>query len=361
MGLQHTVASSPKVTVLTTVYNGERFLRDCIDSILGQQFTDFEFLIIDDGSTDATSEIVSSYRDPRIALIHEGRVGRTKALNRGLSLARAEYVAFLDADDMSSPDRLGTQYNMMIDNQQLDLVGSFCTIIDEKGILVDRAFLPTDPLYRLWRLQFQCNFYTSSVMLKRRSAVKAGMFAEEMVVAHDYSLFLAMANPLNTHMIPKFLCEYRMFSGTQLTNKHYQNMVKEAVQISDEGLRRCDPLISDAECSEMRPMYWALERKKVTPAGLLAVARTLQGFCKKYDVSDEARSKLARKVAGDALRAIIMNCEGSIKDRAGLAVGLLMKSPVAMPSFILAELNHVINRVFKRTRFNELMLRLVYR
>jgi glycosyltransferase involved in cell wall biosynthesis len=361
MALQASVVKDPQVTVLTTVYNGEKFLHDCIRSILNQQFTDFEFLIVDDGSTDATSEIVRSYHDPRIALIQEHHIGRSKVLNLGLSLARGKYVAILDADDMSSPDRLGAQYSLMVKNEDLDLVGSFCSIIDERGGLVDRAFLQTDSHYRLWRLQFQCNIYASSVMLKKSAAVEAGLFPEEMLVAHDYSLFVAMTGPSNTHMIPRFLCEYRMYSGLQLTNKYYGPMIEEAVRVSNEALRACDPSLTDEECSEMRPMYWKLERKTATLSGLQAIARTLQGFCKKYGLSDEASSRLAGQIAGDALRAIIMNCDGSVRDRADLALGLVKDSPVAIPNFFLTELKRVITRIFKRTRFHEHVLALVYR
>jgi hypothetical protein len=361
MDLQPRPGKAPQVTVLTTVYNGEKFLHDCIKSILNQQYTDFEFLIVDDGSTDATSQIVRSYHDPRIVFNQQHHIGRSKVLNLGLSLARGKYVAILDADDMCSPDRLTTQYSLMVNNEKLDLVGSFCSIIDEHGKLVDRAFLPTDSLYRLWRLQFQCNFYASSVMLKKSAAIEAGMFAEEMLVAHDYSLFLAMAGPSSTHMIPRFLCEYRMYSGPQLTNTYHGHMVEEAVHLSSDALRSCEPSLTDEVCSEMRPLYWKLERKTVTPAGLHAIAGTLQGFCKKYGVGDEAKYRLAGQVAGDTLRAIIRNCDGSVRERAGLALRLVKETPVAIPSLFLAELKHVITRIFKRTRFHEPVLGLVYR
>jgi glycosyltransferase involved in cell wall biosynthesis len=361
MDFYRQIVRAPQVTVLTTVYNGEKYLHDCMRSILGQQFTDFEFVIIDDGSTDATAEIVKSYNDPRIVFIQANRMGRTKVLNWGLSLARGKYVAILDADDVSSPDRLSSQHGMMAANDELDIVGSFCSLIDENGKLVDRAFLQTDSLYGLWRLQFQCNIYASSVMLKKSAAVEAGMFREGMLVAHDYSLFLAMAKPSNTHMIPRFLCEYRMFSETQLTNKHYGNMIKEAVQVSNEALRACDPTLTDEECSAMRPVYWLLERTTVTPTGIRAIARTFEGFCRKYGINQEARVRLAGRVAGDVLRAIVRNCDCSILDRVSLAAAQVKDRPVAIPNFFLTELKRVVTRLFKRTRFNGRMLRLVYR
>src|SRR4051794_2636243 len=106
MDMAHEPASKPpKVTVLMGVYNGERYLRPAMESILGQTFTDFEFLIIDDGSTDGSGAIIRSYHDPRIRLYVEPHRGHTPALNRGLALARGTYIARMDADDLSDVRR----------------------------------------------------------------------------------------------------------------------------------------------------------------------------------------------------------------------------------------------------------------
>ncbi len=352
---------TPRITVLTTVYNGEEFLDECITSILNQQFTDYEFLIIDDGSTDHSRSIIQSYNDPRIILVQESRIGRSKAVNAALTMAKGKYVAFLDADDISSPDRLGIQYGVMESNAALDLVGSFCAIINERGLLVDRAYLPTHSLYRLWRLQFQCNFYTSSVMLKKSAAIKAGMFPEELIVAHDYKLFLDMAGAANTHMIPRFLCEYRMYSGRQLTKQYYGRMIEEAVQVSNAALRDCHAALTDAECLEMRPIYWVLERKTVTPDALRALAKIFDGFCKKFAVNDEAASRLATRVAADILKAGITNCDGPLRTRIAIALEQVKGSPWALPTLFSTESLRVINRVFKRTRFHDAALRALYR
>jgi hypothetical protein len=351
---------TPQVTVLTTVYNGERFLRPCLESVLNQRFTDFEFLIVDDGSTDATFSIAKSYKDPRIVLVQAGRVGRSRALNYGLALAKGKYVAIQDADDVSLPNRLTMQHEIMEANEELDFVGSFCTIIDESGKCIDRACLQTNADYRLWRLQFQCNYYTTSVMMKKRTAIEAGMFPESLVVAHDYDLFVRMARRSNTLMIPEFLCQYRMFRGGQLTTTHYGAMVDEAAKISNEALKTCNPCLTDTECAEMRPMYWALERRTMTSAGLRAVRETLEGFCARYELTEDDSSRLARKVAGDALRAIIMNCEGSAADRLDLALSLVRESPSAIQNFLLMETKRTITRVFKRTRIYGPVLRFVH-
>src|SRR3990170_6306785 len=101
---------NPEITVLMSVYNGERFLREAIESILNQTYRDFEFLIINDGSTDSSREIILSYNDPRIRLIdNELNIGLTRSLNKGLRLARGKYIARQDADDISFRKRLEKQ------------------------------------------------------------------------------------------------------------------------------------------------------------------------------------------------------------------------------------------------------------
>ena len=104
--------NTPRVTVLMPVFNGEHFLPPAIESILNQTFSDFEFLVIDDGSTDASRKIAESYNDPRIRIeANEKNLGLIATLNRGLKLARGEYIARMDADDLSFPDRLRNKFS----------------------------------------------------------------------------------------------------------------------------------------------------------------------------------------------------------------------------------------------------------
>jgi len=125
---------NPEVTVLMSVYNGEKYLREAIDSILNQTFTDFEFLIVNDGSTDRTAEILRSYDDPRIIIINnEKNIGLTKSLNIGLRMAKGEYIARMDADDVSMPERLQKQIELLNQKKNTGLVGTYYTIINEKG------------------------------------------------------------------------------------------------------------------------------------------------------------------------------------------------------------------------------------
>jgi glycosyltransferase involved in cell wall biosynthesis len=115
----------PEVTVLMAVYNGERFLRQAVESILNQTFSDFEFLIINDGSTDRTPDILLSYHDPRIRIARNNHnIGLTKSLNLGLALARGEYIARQDADDISYSERLERQISFMRKNPDVVVLGT---------------------------------------------------------------------------------------------------------------------------------------------------------------------------------------------------------------------------------------------
>ena len=109
--------ADPKVSVLMSVYNGEKYLREAVESILNQTFRDFEFIIIDDGSTDSTNEIIRSYSDCRIRLLeNEENIGLTKSLNKGIDQCRGEYIARMDGDDVSLQQRFSKQLEYLINN-----------------------------------------------------------------------------------------------------------------------------------------------------------------------------------------------------------------------------------------------------
>ena len=114
----------PKVSVVMSVYNSEPFIRDAIKSILGQSFQDFEFIIINDGSTDGSLQIIQSYGDSRIRITSQENLGLTKSLNKGIGIARGEYIARQDADDISEPSRLEKQVAVLEQNSRAVLVSS---------------------------------------------------------------------------------------------------------------------------------------------------------------------------------------------------------------------------------------------
>ncbi|MDP6770971.1 MAG: glycosyltransferase family A protein, partial [Anaerolineales bacterium] len=126
------------VTVLMPVYNGTRYLREAIDSILKQTFEDFEFLIIDDASTDESASVILSYSDERIRFVqNKSNVGQVRCQNIGLDLARGQYIARLDQDDSSLATRLRRQVDLMESDPRLAVVGTWMSKVDENGHEMD--------------------------------------------------------------------------------------------------------------------------------------------------------------------------------------------------------------------------------
>ena len=130
----------PKVSVVMSCYNAEKYLRPAIESILNQTFSDFEFIIWNDGSSDATEEIIKNYADPRIRYFYHENTGLGKALNLACKEAIGEYIARMDADDISLPNRLEKEVDFLEKNKSFVLVSSAVNYIDDDGIYLGRSF-----------------------------------------------------------------------------------------------------------------------------------------------------------------------------------------------------------------------------
>src|SRR5665213_836599 len=125
--------NTPFISVIMPVHNGGEFLKDAIDSILSQTWKDIELIIIDDGSTDTSADIIKSYRDDRIKSIRQTNHGLAYTLNKGLGLAKGDFIARMDQDDISLPSRLEKQMQYMAYNTKLGVLGTFFTYMDEQG------------------------------------------------------------------------------------------------------------------------------------------------------------------------------------------------------------------------------------
>lgn len=202
----------PKVTVLMSVYNRERFVREAIDSILAQTFQDFEFIIINDGSTDKTKEMILSYEDSRIQLVdNSSNIGIPKSSNKGLNLAQGEFVARLDSDDISEPQRLARQVAFLEAHPKTVLVGSWYKEIDEEGNLLQECTLPCDCTEIRWGLLFYTPFLNSSVMFRRNVVVqKVGLYNQEFIYAQDHELWVRIASYFPVANIDEYLVKYRV-------------------------------------------------------------------------------------------------------------------------------------------------------
>jgi glycosyltransferase involved in cell wall biosynthesis len=176
------------------VYNGERFLRPAIESILCQTFKDFEFIIVDDGSTDSSVTIIRSYSDERIRLLQNTRnLGITRTLNTGLGVSGGEYICRMDADDISLPQRLQIQIDFMDSHRKIALAGSNVILIDFAGENRGREDHPTQPNLIKRRIFVHNPFAHSSVIIRSSVLKESGYYDPQFLHNEDYDLWLRLA------------------------------------------------------------------------------------------------------------------------------------------------------------------------
>lgn len=215
------VRSSPPQTlplsVVVAVYNGERFLRQAMDSILAQTFAEFELIVIDDGSTDATPAILDSYTDARlIRLTNKKNIGQTPSLNIGLEMARGEFIARHDADDVSHPDRFKRQVERLRENPALGLLGTSYRLIDEQNQILEIEVPPLTNAALQERLEDGNCFCHGSVMMRRDYLLQTGPYREAYRVTQDYDLWLRLAEKCQLANLETPLYDFR-FDGTTIS------------------------------------------------------------------------------------------------------------------------------------------------
>jgi hypothetical protein len=203
-------SSPPQVTVLMPVRNGAAHLQSAVESVLAQTFVDFELLILDDGSTDATAEILRALRDPRVRIVtHQRNLGLVPTLNEGLELARGQFIARQDHDDLSFPDRLRNQVGYLQAHPDCALVGTeaFATIGNE-----DRAYRLLRPGHAesiRWYLCFDNAFIHSAVMFRRDVLRNEFGGYPSSFHSEDYALWSRVAASHETANLLEPLLAYR--------------------------------------------------------------------------------------------------------------------------------------------------------
>lgn len=213
-----------KMTVLMPVFNGSRFhLRESIESILNQEFTEFEFIIIDDGSSDETYSIISDYRksDNRIRLIRNGiNKGIVHSLNAGLSQSCSDIIARMDCGDVALPERLLEQYNYLLNNNDVVLVASNVIWIDENGEIINITKYPNDDYNIRLRLISKDNILLHPAVMFRKIE---NMVYRDRACAEDYDLWLRLSLHGKLHIIYKPLISIRLNpNGTTYSKKILQ-------------------------------------------------------------------------------------------------------------------------------------------
>lgn len=234
--------NTPQISVLMPAYNAEQYLREAIDSVLAQTFTDFEFIIINDGSTDQTEEIILSYADPRIVYVkNEVNLKLIKTLNKGIDLAKGKYIARMDADDICMPERFAVQYKFMEENQDVEACSSQMYLLIGDKISKSTALPKLSPVGCRFCAMFIAPFSHPATFLKasilkqfKYTECDGYLHIEDFVLWSDFAL--AGINMVRTD---DFLLKYRVNpSGINrsYTEQQRENHAKRAHLVINEML-----------------------------------------------------------------------------------------------------------------------------
>ena len=209
------------ITVLMPVYNGERFLRPALESVLGQSFREFELLAVDDGSTDSSREILKSFqaRDRRVEIIYQPHLGYTATLNAGINNATHDLIAMMDADDVMMPNRLERQLAFISEHPKASVVCSHAYLIDVNDRVIGTSQNQVDVKGGIG----QCDpllfseIVNPSVLMRKADIIQVGGYRDHFVFAADRDLWARLASSgYSIECQPEFLVSYRLSLGSTL-------------------------------------------------------------------------------------------------------------------------------------------------
>lgn len=239
---------TPLITVLMPVYNGEKYLREAIDSILSQSHADFEFLIVNDGSTDTSEEIIRSYHDPRIRLINQKNGGVSAALNTGLQHAAGRFIARMDADDISHTNRLQTQLAFMNEHPAYVMIGSDVNYIDEDGLFLFRYHAAAHTNEEVNSLiRHDCLFVHSTVFFCKEPVLSLGGYNVHAHNFEDHLLWVNLLKQGQACILDASLVDYRFNPGSVTIDERDRG--KQFRAIKQKALQTGN--ISQAEGNQM--------------------------------------------------------------------------------------------------------------
>jgi glycosyltransferase involved in cell wall biosynthesis len=241
------------------VFNTEDYLAPALQSVLGQTFDDFEFIILDDGSTDRSVHVVQSFaeNDDRIRFFPLEHRGYVSLLRRGLNHCRGEFVARMDSDDISMPQRFEKQIAYLRENPDCVAVGSRVELIDPYGSRVEK------PSHKTTHEEIEAELLKGvgwalvhpSVMMRREALMRVGGYREDLMVSEDLDLFLRLAEVGKLANLPDVLLQYRQHLGSVNYTKYEQQKAVKRQIVSDAYKRRGMPL----------PQGWAFRERKMLP------------------------------------------------------------------------------------------------
>jgi glycosyltransferase involved in cell wall biosynthesis len=251
---------NPAVSIIMAVYNGEKYLSQAIESILEQTYPDFEFIIVDDSSTDETINICDKYdlQDPRIKLLkNQQNQGLTYSLNKAWKTSSGNYIARMDADDISLPNRLEIQVRYLENHPEVGLMGTFYQEIDNSGQVSQQTIrFPTEPIIIKWRLCFENPIPHPMIIMRRSVFEQVGGYDEAWKTSQDYDLFTRLSRITKLANYPEVLYYWRVHENS-ISSGHNSEQRENALRISQKYM---SVLLKEPMSSEVVHSLWNREK-----------------------------------------------------------------------------------------------------
>lgn len=255
---------NPKVSIIMPVFNQEEYLKKSLESILNQSYKDFEFLILDDRSTDKSNAIIKNYQDKRIKVFqNKTRQRLAKCLNFLINKAKGKYIARMDGDDISLPHRLKVQADFFDKHNKVVLVGTWAKIIDKKERIIGQFKYPCS--YQQIRkdiLKYN-PFIHPSIMFRKKIVKDIGGYNEKFTYSQDYDLFLRLAAKYKCENIPEFLLNFRWLPNfSKQKQQHLSALkirfkaIKEYGYSKKEIVKLLKPLLYYLVPVQLKKYYW---------------------------------------------------------------------------------------------------------
>ncbi len=279
------------VTVLLPTYNAGPYLREAIDSVLNQTWTDFELLVINDGSKDGTKEILDGYKDPRMKVIHQQNKGLINTLNEGIMLATGNIIARMDADDVCLPERLKVQMEFLDANPEYVLVGSEAEIMDKDG----NYLMPLIPIAHTHEeiaesINRKVPFIHPCVTFRKEAVIKAGLYPKNALDFEDHLLWKKMLSVGKMCNLPQVLIKVR-FNPESVTiderwrGKDFIDIRRRSIEkgkVTEEDALALKELMASQNFKEYKQAsYYSMIAKKYlwnNPNGMLARQNLLESI-----------------------------------------------------------------------------------
>ncbi len=333
---------SPFVTVLMPVYNGEQFLREAVESILSQTFTDFEFLVIDDGSSDKSPSILTEYakKDSRIRIHTQPRnMGVFSALNLGIQIAKGKYIARMDADDISLPERLKKQITYLETHPEIGVLGTAANVIDVSGNHLDVMDYPSSHPLLLWALCFYCPIIHPSVIVQRNLLLASGGYTTKFPLAEDYELWVRLSRTTRLANLPERLLLLRKHS-TNVSFVHKTQQLENSAAISKM-------MISELTGREapISPLELAWTHRRISADELAQVVGEIQSLYEHFSrlPLTAMERKILRREYGLQQARLLRNCSPTLKS-VMILFQVLRYDPSVIGEILQLGLKNIFNR-----------------